>query len=141
MSYILDASVVAKCLVPEVDSDRSKELLAKWSQGQLDVAAPEIIAAEVASMLSRRALQGLISHPRALSLYEEFVDLGIPLEPIAPSMSAALKIALRYGRSIYDSLYVALALEMGWDLVTADEKLYNALHSSLPAVRLLRDWA
>jgi predicted nucleic acid-binding protein len=141
MSLILDASVVVKCLVPEVDSDRSKALLASWSQGQLDVAAPEIISAEVASMLSKRALRGLISHARAINLYQEFVDLGIPLEPIAASMPAALKIALRYGRSVYDSLYVALALEMGWDFVTADEKLYNALRSSLPEVRLLRDWA
>jgi len=40
---------------------------------------------------------------------------------------AALDIAMRTGRTVYDSLYVALAVQMDCRLVTADEKLYNAL--------------
>lgn len=141
MNLVLDASVVVKCLVPELDSDKSKRLLARWSQGDFEVAAPAMISVEVASMLSKRTLRGLLPEDRAISLYQEFVHLQIPLEPIAGPMPVALKIALRYRRSIYDTLYLALALEMGWDFITADEKLFNAMHAFFPEVRLLRDWS
>ena len=38
-------------------------------------------------------------------------------------------MAERFGRSFYDGLYVALALETGSPLVTADSRLYNALRN------------
>jgi predicted nucleic acid-binding protein len=139
MNLVLDASVVVKCLVPESDSDKSKALLVNWTQRTLEVAAPEILSAEIASALATRAARGLISDERAMGLYDDFLQLEIPLEPIAQLARGALKIAVRHRRSIYDCLYVALAIEMGWGLVTADERLFNALQGWLPEVQLLRD--
>ena len=45
----------------------------------------------------------------------------------APLMQAALEIALRTGRTVYDSLYLALAVQLDSRVLTADEKLYHAL--------------
>lgn len=45
----------------------------------------------------------------------------------APLMEDALEIALRTGRTVYDSLYMALAVQLDCRLVTSDAKLYNAL--------------
>lgn len=42
----------------------------------------------------------------------------------------ALEISMRYDRSFYDSLYLALALEEQLPLITADRKLYNALQGT-----------
>ena len=42
---------------------------------------------------------------------------------------------------MYDSLYLALALREECQLVTADERLYNALREAFPQnVALLRDF-
>jgi predicted nucleic acid-binding protein len=49
-----------------------------------------------------------------------------------PLIDLALRIALLHGRTAYDSLYVALAVILKSDLVTADEKLANALAGSFP---------
>jgi len=40
-----------------------------------------------------------------------------------------LRIAIETGRTFYDSLYVALAEALSCPLVTADEKLYDALRT------------
>ncbi len=48
------------------------------------------------------------------------------------SWNSALSIALQYGRSLYDCLYVALAVRSNAELVNADEKLANALASRFP---------
>lgn len=140
MSLVLDASVVVKCLVPAIDSDKSTALLASWTRGALEVAAPEILGVEVASALWKRAIRGLLSADRAAGLYQEFLDLRIPQEPIVGLMPGALNLALRFGRCVYDCIYVALAVEMNWDLITADERLFNALRPFFYQVRLLREW-
>src|SRR2546426_341418 len=44
----------------------------------------------------------------------------------------AFAIASSFDRSVYDSLYVALAVSVKTNLVTADEKLANALAAHLP---------
>jgi hypothetical protein len=52
-------------------------------------------------------------------------------------LEAALDIAMRTGRMVYDSLYVALAVQMDCRLVTANEKLYNALKDGPLGPRIL----
>ena len=55
-----------------------------------------------------------------------------PME-IVPShglVRSALNAATQYGRSVYDSLYVALAIQESCQVVTADEHLANALAST-----------
>lgn len=45
-------------------------------------------------------------------------------------LASALEIALAHRRSIYDAIYVALALRENCEMVTADERLYNALQGT-----------
>jgi predicted nucleic acid-binding protein len=47
-------------------------------------------------------------------------------------MLPALQIATTYDRSFVDSLYVALSLQARAELITADERLVNALGSRFP---------
>jgi predicted nucleic acid-binding protein len=44
----------------------------------------------------------------------------------------ALSIATTFDCTVYDSLYVALAVSTRSEMVTADEKLANALAARLP---------
>jgi predicted nucleic acid-binding protein len=44
----------------------------------------------------------------------------------------ALKIALVHDRSVYDCLYVALAIQFKVQMITADERLANALAARFP---------
>jgi len=44
----------------------------------------------------------------------------------------ALKIAFANDRGVYDCLYVALAAESRAELITADERLANALAARFP---------
>jgi len=46
--------------------------------------------------------------------------------------SEALQIALTHDRSVYDCLYVALAVQSKTEWITADERLANALAARLP---------
>jgi predicted nucleic acid-binding protein len=61
-----------------------------------------------------------------------FSELGIEIVPTSGLIERSLQITISCDRSFYDSLYVALALATRTDLVTADERLVNALGSRFP---------
>ncbi len=52
--------------------------------------------------------------------------------------NAALGLAVAHGRPFYNCLYLAWALEERCDLITADERFFNALGATFPNIRLLR---
>jgi predicted nucleic acid-binding protein len=47
-------------------------------------------------------------------------------------LELALQTSLQYKRTVYDSIYIALAVRSGRELITADEKLANALAAYFP---------
>jgi predicted nucleic acid-binding protein len=56
----------------------------------------------------------------------------ITTAPTAPLLADAFAIAASQDRSVYDSIYVALAVLSNTPLVTADERLANALAARFP---------
>jgi len=56
----------------------------------------------------------------------------IPTVPSTTLLLPALSMALDFDRSVYDCLYVALAVRTKNELVTADERLANSMAARFP---------
>jgi predicted nucleic acid-binding protein len=140
MNIVVDASVTAKWLFSERDSDRAAALLREIVEGRLKSLAPDILPAEIGSVLAMRVMRSLLRQEQALAEYQRFQQSCPALISNGILADQALRLALRQRHSIYDCLYLALALEAGCDLITADEKLHRAFSPDFPQVRLLRDW-
>lgn len=56
----------------------------------------------------------------------------IPTAPTSSLLKDAFAIAATFDRTVYDCAYVALAIASNTPLVTADERLANALAASFP---------
>ncbi len=137
-SLIVDASVAAKWLLAEADSDKAAALFQAWTAERIGLLAPEILPAEVCSALWKRVMRGFLPAGEAVRLQSQFNNLGIPLRPIGELVAVAFDLALRFRHSVYDGLYLALARETGAEFVTADEKLFRL--ASPGSARLLREW-
>ena len=140
MTIVVDASVAAKWLFEETDSAKARLLLTEIERGRFESLAPEILPAEIANSLSKRVFRGLLEPVEAEAQYQRFRQACPALISNGTLAESALHLALRRRHSFYDCLYVALALEIACDLLTADEKLYRAFSPIFPQVRLLRDW-
>jgi predicted nucleic acid-binding protein len=141
MKLVLDASVIAKWLFTEIDSDKARALYTEARANKINLIAPQILPAEIGSVLFVRVLRGLLDAGEASSLYSKF-ELACPaLHDVSLLTPAALQLALQYRHSVYDSLYVALSARERCELVTADEKLYRKFSPASPFIRLLRDWS
>ena len=53
--------------------------------------------------------------------------LPVTRHPEAPLLISAFDLAEHTRRTVYDCLYLALAVQLGGRMVTADQRLYNGL--------------
>ena len=91
------------------------------SIGSVNLSAPAHVLAETTNVLWKHArLLKTISPPEALVSLQALRTLPLMIEQLEPLLPEALDLALAHGRTVYDCLYVALALRDEATLVTAD---------------------
>ena len=132
---VVDASVAAKWLLPVAGEgllDQANRLAALHARRELQLLAPDLIEAEIGNVLWKAVRRNRISRTDAGNSLRNFAALAIQVIPTSDLLDQALQIAVDCDRSFYDSLYIALALSTKTELITADERLVNALGSRFP---------
>jgi predicted nucleic acid-binding protein len=132
---VVDASVGAKWLVlfaQEEFADRAKTLLDRRTAGEIIVLVPDLFWLEISSALCKAMRRNKCTSTEANQALSEMRQLPLQTVSSTKLVNSAQQIAIQYGRSIYDSVYVALAREARSEVVTADEKLANAVAAHLP---------
>jgi predicted nucleic acid-binding protein len=128
--YVVDASVAVKWYVPEVHSDHAARLLA----GGDDLHAPDLLHAEFGNILWKKTRQGQLSATEARRIWRALLAGPLRIHSSATLLEGASDLAIRSGRTVYDSLYLALALALGGTLVTADVRMLRGL-AAMPVRR------
>jgi predicted nucleic acid-binding protein len=137
-TLVVDASVAVKWVLPEEDTPRALRIQERYQDEELDLIAPYLVVCEVANVLWRRERRGDLNATTAARCFEQFLrDSPILLDSAAVNYTA-LALAFAHGRPMYDCLYLAWALERRCDMVTADERFFNAIRPAFPCVQLLR---
>ncbi len=135
IGFVVDASVAIKWLSPfrlEALVPQSRGLLDRWKQGAIELIAPDLIWLEIANAHWKAVRQNRCTSFDAQTSLATLHAQDLPTVPAEQFIDLALQIALGHGRTVYDSLYVALAVTLNSELITADEKLVNGLSSYFP---------
>lgn len=124
-SLVIDSSVAVKWYLPESGSDRAASLLGDDRR----LIAPDLLLAEIGNVLWKRRRDLPAAEIEAIVVALTFAS---PVSLFASSLllQGAVLIALAYERTVYDSLYLALAVSEHCQLVTADKRLSNALQNT-----------
>ncbi len=100
----------------------------------------DLALAETANAIWKRYHRRSISVERATDLLARLWQIPLHVCSSANLLSLALDVAVKYDRSVYDALFVALANDLQLTGVTADEPLWKAVNTDFPNIVLLRDW-
>src|SRR5579883_1176602 len=125
-TLVVAASVAVKWILPEDDTERALRLQESYQGEEIDLISPTW------------------SSPRWPTWSGNASGVAISAQPSRSVCScssvsnAALGLAVAHGRPFYNCLYLAWALEQRSDLITADERFFNALGATFPNIRLLR---
>lgn len=132
---VLDASVAIKWSVPAAGENLVAEAfraLDRYTAQELDFIVPDIFWAEIGNILWKGVRQRRWSSDSAEIAAMEMRNRRFTAFPSEDLLVEALDIAFAYNRTVYDGLYVALAVRTSTDFITADERLANALAAYFP---------
>ena len=133
--FVIDASVAAKWFLPASGEPLAVEalrLLAGYADGRFRFAVPDLFWAECGNILWKAVRQGRWTRSAAEEAIMALKGRSLPTTSSLDLLEEAFSIAATFDRTVYDSLYVALAVRLKADLVTADARLANALAAHLP---------
>ena len=136
---IVDASAVLSAFFPDEAQAQAQALVRDHVMGRIELAAPSLLLYEVTNAVVQARRRERITDEQAQSVLTSFEGLEIALRPV--NWQQILPLALRYDRSAYDAAYLALAEETGQPLITADRRLYNAVHGDLNWVQWMGDYS
>lgn len=132
-TVVVDASVAAKWFLPAPEAAAALRLL----DGRRRLVAPDLIRTEVGNIIWKLCARNLLAADEAAEMLDHFLAMPLEIHDSALLLPAALEIAVATRRTVCDSLYLALAVELGATVVTADRRWANAV-SAGPFARFLR---
>lgn len=133
--YIVDASVAVKWFLSEPEAAAALRLL----KDDNDLHVPDFFFIEMDNILCKRIRRGEITRDDATAVRRLLHQLPLESHALAEVHPHAYKIAVDTSRSIYDCLYLALAVLLKGRMVTADRRLYESLTDG--PFRGYVDWA
>jgi predicted nucleic acid-binding protein len=120
-TVVLDASVALKLAGDEEESDAADLLLQRCR-----FLAPGLITLECANAIWLRVRHGLMTEQEASGTLADLLLTPIELIPDEALAPAAAALAGKLPHPVYDCAYLALALERGTFVVTADRRFAGA---------------
>jgi predicted nucleic acid-binding protein len=137
--YVLDASVIVKWFVHHQEADRERALALRdlHISGRSTIYIPELALLEVLNAIRFSSNADEEDGETALETLQD-LNLGTK-EADSDLLRKTNAIAWAYKITIYDALYVALAEQVGYPLITADEVMVKKLkgHSIVVPLREL----
>ena len=138
LQCVIDANVVLKLFVEQLGSDQADALFARLgTEPQARYYVPDLVYAECASALANYVRLRGMSAASARKSMKDLIGLGLVTVPTVELVTEALDVALKHQITGYDACYVVLAGRLKVPLITADERLVNAVSGSSYDLRLL----
>lgn len=127
--FVVDASVVVKWFVPEIHSDAARRLLALPHE----YVAPDLLFAETANTIWKKIRRQELTAEEGRQLVADIRRIAVETVSCRALAEDAHALAHATGRTVCDSMYVALAVRLNTRSITADHRLEAALRN-MPAV-------
>ena len=135
---IVDASVLLCAFFPDESQIQAQSLVREHVAGRVLLKAPSLLPYELSNAIWQAERRGRVTHSQADEILKAMI--GLEIETISQPMAAMLPLARRFNCSAYDAAYLALAEVRQEPFITADERLFAAVHADLDWVIWLGDY-
>ena len=138
--FVVDASLVIKWFVPEVDSEAAR----RWLDAPHDYVAPDLLFPETGNTVWKKVRRGELSPDEGQQLVTDLSVIAVEAVSMRGLLPDAHTLALRTGITVYDATYLALAVRLETQVITGDDRFARRLADYpllAPHVRALKDFA
>jgi len=125
---VIDASVLVKWFVQEIDSPEALVLRDRHVNGEIELAAPILILYETLNALK---YTGLFSGKQLKEIAESIQNYGMSFFGLDGKVAElTLDAVVENDLTIYDGAYLGLAMSLQAEFITADRKLVARLEKN-----------
>jgi len=121
--FVVDATVLIKCYLPEIYSEDCLKLLHR----ELPIKTCEYAMVQIGASLWKRSRSGEVKLTDAKRILKSLSRLPVEFVPTSLLTEAALDLSSFSGRTFHESLYLVLALREETALITADHRWHALL--------------
>lgn len=136
-AFVVDASVVIKWFIPEPDAS----LAAGWLHANHDYFAPDLLFPELGNVIWKKVARKELSASDGARLIEDLTPLAVETVSTRPLLGDAYTLARTLDITVYDASYLALAVRLRSQMVTADRRLIRAARQHASVAAHIRDLA
>lgn len=137
--FAVDASLVIKWFVPEIHSEAAR----RWLDASHEYVAPDLLFPEIGNVVWKKVRRRELADVEARQLVMDLAHVAVETVSTQSLLQDALAVALTTGITVYDGMYLALAVRLETELITGDERFADkiAAHPLLTShVRRLQDF-
>jgi predicted nucleic acid-binding protein len=116
---VLDTSVAIAWYLPESFASKARNWQRRALDGEVELLVPSLHYWEFGNVLRTYVRRGELEVALASEIYH--LHLQAPLQLAEPNREDVLERALEYQASVYDAVYIELALSRNVPLVTAEK--------------------
>ena len=138
--FVIDASVVIKWFVPEVHTDAAR----RWLESSHEYMSPDLLFPEAGNVIWKKVRRGELTAAEGQRLAGDLAGIAVEVIAMRGLLPDAHSLALSTGLTVYDAMYVTLAVRLDTQVITADNRLIRTLvsHPLIAAfVRSVEDFA
>lgn len=139
-NYIVDTSVVIQYFISQSYTPQARVLIARMYSGD-ELYIPEFSLLECANVLWKEVRFRGLSQINAEEIIAELLRLPFQIVSVKHLLPRALQIGLNHQLAVYDSLYIALALDLNFPLITVDDKQLNAALACGVVIKQITDFS
>jgi predicted nucleic acid-binding protein len=124
MIGVIDTSALIRLYIPDGSIPEGLEaFLGGVERGNHVAIAPELLLVESANVLNKKRKINELTEEESIRLLNDILSMPIRYFPHGPFISTAFDLAREHKITVYDAIYLALALEEGAVLFSADEDI------------------
>ena len=139
--YVVDASVAVKWHLHDEDfAPYAHAVLQDFREDRLDLIAPDQMRYEVPSAIRNAVNRKRLGSEQARMAIDQFLAWEISTVSTNDLIRAGYRQSLRFGCSLCDGLYLALAEAARIPLLYADPHLRNSLAQRFPLAQWIKDY-
>jgi predicted nucleic acid-binding protein len=137
--FVVDASLVIKWFVPEIHSQAAR----RWLDASHDYVAPDLLFPEVGNVVWKKVRRKELDETDGRQLVIDLAQVAVETVATRSLLQDAFAVALTTGVTVYDAMYLTLAVRLETEVITGDDRFADkiAAHPLLaPHVRRLQDF-
>lgn len=138
-TYVVDTSVVVQHFIVQTYTPEAEVVLNLLSVGDR-LHIPEFCLIECVNVFWKEVLFRGLPQTEAERFIDELLAIPFQIAPVSELLPRALQFGLTHQLAIYDSMYIALALDMNCPLITVDARQLNAATACGVAIKPITDF-